>query len=66
MLVLLADAHAAAGLPAAALPYALTARLHAKQSNADLLVQPQLARNGHRCGSAGGFAALCSARHALA
>ena len=42
MLVLLADAHAAAGLPAAALPYALTARLHAKQSSADLLVRPRL------------------------
>lgn len=39
MLELLADVQSAAGLPAAALPYALAARVHAQQSNADLLAR---------------------------
>ena len=39
VLELLADVQSAAGLPAAALSYALAARAHAQQSNADLLAR---------------------------
>ncbi len=39
-LVLLADVQLAAGLPAAALPYALAAGAHARACDADLLARP--------------------------
>ncbi|KAK9825152.1 hypothetical protein WJX81_006176 [Elliptochloris bilobata] len=65
MLLLLADVHAAAGLPAAALPYALTARLHAQQSHADLLAADASVRVAAAMGALGDRTAMASLRAEL-